>query len=121
MPEPIAKSLFTQICLAVAHLHAQGFCHRDLKDENVILDQTVGVVRLIDLGAARAVGRAGAGPSRTRQFVEFAGSRGYISPEILRGEAYSGVEHDLWCLGILLFVLLVGVFVLFFFLLVFPS
>ncbi|KAI9339159.1 kinase-like domain-containing protein [Zopfochytrium polystomum] len=137
--EPTVRHLFLQIAEAVHHMHSKGFCHRDLKDENVIVDGDLSV-RVIDFGAARPVasslvgvravpirqlsvgprggggggggavgGMAGSAPPPQkqviRQFMEFVGSKAYISPEILRGEMYGGFEHDVWCLGVLLFVL----------------
>ncbi|KAI9351785.1 kinase-like domain-containing protein [Zopfochytrium polystomum] len=128
IPEPTVRHLFSQIAAAINHMHSRGFCHRDLKDENVIVDARLRVC-LIDFGAARpvasglvgvpavapmagnstAIAAAAASQPRKRvirQFEEFAGTRAYISPEILRGEMYGGFEHDVWCLGVLLFVLL---------------
>ncbi|KAJ1552075.1 hypothetical protein HK405_012774 [Cladochytrium tenue] len=115
LPEPTLRLLFRQVAEAVQHVHARGFCHRDLKDENVVVDQSLRV-RLIDFGAARpvasslAAGVPGAAASAAaslaaRQFADFAGSRPYMSPEAARGEPHGGRELDAWGLGVLLFVL----------------
>ncbi|WWC88790.1 uncharacterized protein L201_003703 [Kwoniella dendrophila CBS 6074] len=94
------RSLLGQLCDAVKFLHANGIVHRDIKDENVILDGK-GRCQLIDFGSA-AHWRPG------KRWDTFSGTLHYASPEILRGEMYSGKEQDIWALGVVGYVLLVG-------------
>ncbi|RXK41620.1 CAMK/CAMKL/PASK protein kinase [Tremella mesenterica] len=94
------RSLMGQLADAVRFLHANGIVHRDIKDENVILDGT-GHCQLIDFGSA-AHWRPG------KKWDTFSGTLHYASPEILRGEMYGGKEQDVWALGVLGYVLLVG-------------
>ena len=91
------KFIFKQIVLAVCHLHKNGIVHRDIKDENVIVDRN-GLIKLIDFGSA----------SYTKQgpFDVFVGTIDYASPEVLRGEKYTGKPQDIWALGVLLYSIL---------------
>jgi protein-serine/threonine kinase len=94
------RSLIGQLADAVRFLHSNGIVHRDIKDENVILDGS-GKCQLIDFGSA-AQWRPG------KRWDTFSGTLHYASPEILRGEMYSGKEQDIWALGVVAYVLLVG-------------
>ncbi|OWZ63057.1 hypothetical protein AYX15_04874 [Cryptococcus neoformans] len=94
------RSLIGQLSDAVQFLHANGIVHRDIKDENVILDGS-GHCQLIDFGSA-AHWRPG------KKWDTFSGTLHYASPEILRGEMYGGKEQDIWALGVVTYVLLVG-------------
>nr|XP_019045770.1 CAMK/CAMKL/PASK protein kinase [Kwoniella bestiolae CBS 10118]OCF24700.1 CAMK/CAMKL/PASK protein kinase [Kwoniella bestiolae CBS 10118] len=94
------RSLLGQLTDAVRFLHANGIVHRDIKDENVILDGN-GRCQLIDFGSA-AHWRPG------KRWDTFSGTLHYASPEILRGEMYGGKEQDIWALGVVGYVLLVG-------------
>lgn len=94
------RSLLGQLSDALAFLHTNGIVHRDIKDENVILDGQ-GHCQLIDFGSA-AHWRPG------RKWDTFSGTLDYASPEILRGEMYSGKEQDVWALGVVAFVMICG-------------
>ena len=94
------RSLLGQLTDAVKFLHANGIVHRDIKDENVILDGD-GRCQLIDFGSS-AHWRPG------KRWDTFSGTLHYASPEILRGELYGGKEQDVWALGVVAYVLLVG-------------
>ncbi|KAI8375970.1 uncharacterized protein BYT42DRAFT_572947 [Radiomyces spectabilis] len=98
MAESEIKSIFRQVAEAVQHLHDHSIVHRDIKDENVIIDDA-GVVRLIDFGSA-AYMKAG------RRFDTCVGTLDYSSPEVLRGQTYEGPPQDIWSLGILLYTLI---------------
>lgn len=91
------KFIFKQIVSAVYHLHKEGIVHRDIKDENIIVDEN-GFIKLIDFGSAGYVKQ---GP-----FDVFVGTIDYASPEVLRGEKYEGKPQDIWALGILLYTML---------------
>ncbi|CAI5758159.1 unnamed protein product [Candida verbasci] len=91
------KFIFKQIVSAIYHLHKQGIVHRDIKDENIIVDEK-GIIKLIDFGSAGYVKQ---GP-----FDVFVGTIDYASPEVLKGEKYHGKPQDIWALGILLYTML---------------
>ncbi|EPQ27440.1 uncharacterized protein PFL1_04978 [Pseudozyma flocculosa PF-1] len=94
------RSIFGQVADALRFLHANNIVHRDIKDENVILDGH-GNVQLIDFGSAAHI-RPG------RLFDTFSGTLDYAAAEILRGEKYAGQAQDVWALGVVGFVLLCG-------------
>ncbi|KAG5363769.1 Serine/threonine-protein kinase PSK1 [Yarrowia sp. B02] len=96
MPEDEAKSIFRQIVSAVAHLHGLGIVHRDIKDENIILDGK-GLLKLIDFGSAAYV--------KNGPFDVFVGTIDYAAPEVLSGNPYLGRPQDVWALGILLYTI----------------
>lgn len=98
MSEPEIKSIFRQIVSAVAHLHKHGIVHRDIKDENVIIDSN-GSVRLIDFGSASYV-------KPNRKFQSIVGTLDYAAPEILKGLSYTGPPQDVWTCGTLLYTLI---------------
>ncbi|KAL0089693.1 kinase-like domain-containing protein, partial [Phycomyces blakesleeanus] len=93
-----ARHIFKQIALAVQHLHHHKIVHRDIKDENIILDRK-NQVWLIDFGSAAYV-------KSNRLFETFVGTFDYVPPEILRGESYEGPPQDIWALGILLYTII---------------
>ncbi|GAA5799310.1 hypothetical protein HPULCUR_004721 [Helicostylum pulchrum] len=91
------QRIFKQVASAVKHIHDLGIVHRDIKDENILLDE-LGSVSLIDFGSA-AYFRKG------RTFDTFGGTLDYCAPEILKGMAYEGPPQDIWSLGTLLYTL----------------
>lgn len=94
------RSIFGQVADALWFLHANNIVHRDIKDENVVLDGE-GNAQLIDFGSAAHV-RPG------KLFDTFSGTLDYAAAEILQGEKYSGQAQDVWALGVVGFVLLCG-------------
>lgn len=98
MSEQEVKSIFRQVAEAVRHLHHNKIVHRDIKDENVILDEN-GTALLIDFGSANYV-------KEGKRFDTFSGTLDYCAPEVLQGNPYEGPPQDIWSLGILLYTLI---------------
>lgn len=98
MSQSEIKSIFHQIVSAVGHLHDHRIVHRDIKDENVILDLKGGV-RLIDFGSAAYL-------KEGRRYESFVGTLDYAAPEILKGQTYTGPPQDIWACGTLLYTLI---------------
>ncbi|CEG71225.1 Putative CAMK/CAMKL/PASK protein kinase [Rhizopus microsporus] len=98
MTENEIRHIFYQIAKAVKHLHSHKIVHRDIKDENVILDQD-GTVHLIDFGCATYY-------KEGRKFDTFTGTLEYCAPEVLKGKPYAGPPQDIWASGVLLFTLI---------------
>jgi protein-serine/threonine kinase len=98
MTESEVKSIFHQTCSALEHLHTDcGIVHRDIKDENVVLDN-VGRVKVIDFGSAAYL--------KDGPFDTFHGTLDYASPEVLGGKKYEGRGQDVWAAGILLYTMI---------------
>ena len=100
LAEPEARRIFGQLCLAVAYVHSKGIVHRDLKLENILLDERCNV-KLGDFGFTREF-------ERNRLMDTFCGTTGYAAPEMLAGKRYTGQEVDIWSLGVILYALLCG-------------
>ncbi|ORZ19529.1 hypothetical protein BCR42DRAFT_481621 [Absidia repens] len=98
MTEGQVRHIFHQVAAAVQHLHHLRIVHRDIKDENILLNEH-GIVQLIDFGSA-AYYREG------RLFDTFSGTLDHSSPEALNGTPYAGPPQDMWSLGILLYTLI---------------
>lgn len=99
-----------QIVSAIAHAHARGVVHGDLKSSNVMVGPR-GHVTILDFGLAVRCGGAAPGDGmETTQASPATGAAGtvpYMAPEIIRGEAPT-VASDIWALGVLLFEMLSG-------------
>ncbi|KAI7894438.1 kinase-like domain-containing protein [Mucor mucedo] len=98
MTENEIQRIFYQVACAVKHLHQHKIVHRDIKDENIILDQE-GKIHLIDFGCATYY-------KKDRKFDTFTGTLEYCAPEVLKGKPYEGPPQDIWASGILLFTLI---------------
>ncbi|KAJ3301086.1 hypothetical protein HDU76_005848, partial [Blyttiomyces sp. JEL0837] len=102
IPEPIAKKIFAQIALAVEYLHGKQIVHRDLKDENIVIDSDYRA-KIIDFGSASKIAQT---PSE--YFTKFNGTTNFASPEVTLGHPYRGPEAEMWSLGVLLFTIIFG-------------
>ncbi|CAJ0578473.1 unnamed protein product, partial [Mesorhabditis spiculigera] len=101
LDETTAQGIFLQVVDAVCAMYADhGLVHRDIKDENLIIDLKTGLVKLVDFGAAARAERA--------MKKEFQGTRSYCPPEWFRRLEYLPLEATSWSLGVLLYILLTG-------------
>ncbi|CAH2048594.1 unnamed protein product, partial [Iphiclides podalirius] len=105
LSEQFTRFLFRQMVLAVKYLHSQGITHRDLKPENVLLESKKDdtLVKITDFGLSKFVGED--------SFMKtMCGTPLYLAPEVLRanGQNCYGPEVDVWSLGVIFFVCLVG-------------
>ena len=86
---------FTQICLAIKHIHEKKIIHRDLKSGNIFLMKT-GLVKLGDFGISKKFMKT---MEKAKTMV---GTPYYLSPEIISGNPYDA-KSDIWSLGVLLY------------------
>ena len=93
--ENTAKKFFYKILKAIEYCHSQGICHRDIKLENILLNEKNEPV-LCDFGY---------GSLSIDNLKYYIGSEHYYPPEILRLKPYNGIKSDIFCLGVLLFTL----------------
>jgi serine/threonine-protein kinase len=100
--EEFLRDVARQAAEGLAAIHAAGIVHRDLKPENILVTRD-GVVRIMDLGVAKA-GDASVALTHTGQFL---GSLQYAAPEQCAGRAI-GPMADLYALGVVLYELAAG-------------
>jgi MAP/microtubule affinity-regulating kinase len=106
------KQIFFQIVKGIAHCHSRSICHRDIKLENIIVEETK-FVKIIDFGFGTVI-------SENKLCNFFCGTPSYMPPEIVQKRDYIGKLYlynnclgqyaDIWSLGILLYTLLCGAF-----------
>ncbi|KAK0051072.1 CaM kinase II delta [Biomphalaria pfeifferi] len=101
--EADASHCMQQILESVNYCHQHGIVHRDLKPENLLLASKAkgAAVKLADFGLAIEV------QGEQQAWFGFAGTPGYLSPEVLRKDPY-GKPVDIWACGVVLYILLVG-------------
>ncbi|NXJ89595.1 TSSK1 kinase, partial [Corythaixoides concolor] len=102
MEEDVARIKFQQLASAVKHCHDLDFAHRDLKCENILLDEGLNI-KLSDFSFSKLLSRDENGRiilSRT-----FCGSTAYAAPELLQGIPYDPKICDIWSLGVILYTM----------------
>ncbi|XP_050395155.1 PAS domain-containing serine/threonine-protein kinase [Patella vulgata] len=100
MDEALVSYMFRQMVSGVSYLHSCNILHRDIKDENIILDEKFNI-KLIDFGAAAYM-------KEGKLFGTFCGTLEYCSPEVISGNKYRGPELEIWSMGVTLYTLVFG-------------
>lgn len=85
------------MCKAVDYLHNQNITHRDLKLENLLLDQNYNI-KITDFGFVTS-------NKKCELSQTYCGTKSYASPEILRGEPYDPRKADTWAIGVILYIM----------------
>eukprot|EP01084_Bolivina_argentea_P183653 316868_1 len=99
------QNIFRQICRSVGYLHSKGIAHLDLSLENALLfDDTGCMIKLIDFGVAHDISKHnGSWIGKKR-----VGKINYMPPEVYLERNFDCRKVDVWCLGVMLFMCLVG-------------
>jgi len=101
--ETTARRIFKQTIEAVNYLHSLHIVHRDIKLDNILVEESSRMVKLIDFGFSVVI-------SGGQRLKVFCGTPSYMAPEIVRKQDYDGKPVDIWAVGVLLFVMLTGSF-----------
>ena len=97
--EATIKFYATQIVLAINELHTKGIMHRDLKLENILVDEK-GYLKIIDYGLAKILGG-------NELATSYCGTPEYLAPEMVDGQGHDKTV-DWWALGVLMYEMLTG-------------
>jgi serine/threonine protein kinase len=98
--EVLAKYLFKQIIEGIGYIHSKNILHRDIKLENILLDDK-GHIKIADFGVGKQIK-----PGQT--LYDQCGTPAYIAPEIIAEEGYDRGTVDMWSSGVVLFAMLYG-------------
>jgi len=102
--EKHAAKFFRELLLVVKHLHDQKIVHRDIKPENILLsDKTENaVLKVIDFGISKIA-------PNDKAILGLVGTLPYMAPEMFSRSSY-GRPVDMWALGVVLYIILAGLF-----------
>lgn len=104
LPEEFARWFFQQLCIAISYCHKRDVVNRDIKLENILLDESRRLLKVCDFGFSK--GKKDSDPK------SMVGTPSYLAPEVLRNPMkklpYNGKQVDIWTCGVCLFVMLYG-------------
>jgi len=100
LTEKMAKDIFGQVVETVYKCMEEGVLHGDIKDENIMINQETGSVKLIDFGSG--------GWYHSGHYTEYEGTREYAPPEWVIRRKYQAESLTVWSLGVLLYDMLCG-------------
>jgi len=100
LSEDVVRFYIVQIIMAIGYLHKKGIMHRDLKLENILVDEK-GYIKIIDYGLAKTFSEGDLAKT-------FAGTPEYLAPEMINKQGHD-YSVDWWAVGILMYEMLIGV------------
>ena len=100
LTESLARHFMSQLINTLLECHTHGVIHRDIKDENLVVDLVRNQLKLIDFGSGSII--------QNGRYMDFCGTRVNAPPEFIREGWYFGEPSTVWSLGTLLFNMLTG-------------
>ncbi|KAG7393894.1 hypothetical protein PHYPSEUDO_000071 [Phytophthora pseudosyringae] len=116
LSEELARSYLSDILLGLEYLHQRGVCHRDIKPDNILLNDS-GRCHITDFGCAKAFsygalddvsGGAHNGAAERVLMSDTVGTYQFLAPECCSGEPYDPFKVDIWAVGVVFFIFLFG-------------
>ena len=104
IPVEEARRILIELCDALDYAHKLGIVHRDIKPDNVLIEEETGRAMLLDFGVAKAVG---AGQTMT-EVGSVLGTPQYMSPEQAQGKSDIDARSDLYSLGVMGYAMFAG-------------
>ena len=101
LPQNQLKSYCFQLISAIAFLHDNGWAHRDLKPDNILIDSS-GRIKLADFGQCGEINR------KNPMMNTLCGTFSYVPPEVMQEKPYDGKKADIWALGVVMFCMASG-------------
>jgi len=101
MGETAGRFFMNQLLDALTYMHRKGVVHRDLKLENILVDEHMNI-KVVDFGFATY--------KNIKKLNSYKGTKTYMAPEIRKGLVYDGRQVDIFSTGVILFTIVHGIF-----------
>lgn len=103
LEEDELKQFFYKILRGIEYLHLNNIIHRDLKLDNILIDQNKSMnPKICDFGISSEY-------EKLKKILDTGGTPAYLSPEVIKAEGEVSPKSDIWSLGVLLYLLSYGV------------
>ncbi|KAK1945006.1 Calcium/calmodulin-dependent protein kinase kinase 1 [Phytophthora citrophthora] len=107
LPEELARNYLSDILFALQYLHQRKICHRDLKPDNILLNDS-GRCHITDFGCAKDFSRTSNDGDEPTLLSDTVGTYQFLAPECCSGEPYDPFKVDIWAVGVVFFIFLFG-------------
>jgi len=101
MGEDDGRFFLHQMCEVMGYMQGKGVVHRDLKLENILVDDSMNL-KVADFGFATY--------KKINKLNSYRGTMTYMAPEIKEGKTYDGKQIDMFSTGVILFIIVQGIF-----------